>query len=144
VDDLLREAEEFARRDPALFLGVAFTLGVLGARFLKSSGRHPSSTGGYRANAPYNSQQERTRALPSAGATSGDRLAQSGLGDSGNGGFAGSGFADSGSTGSGSASGGLAGDSLNAPTDTAYAPTGSPATPAGGTTGGGETQWRNP
>jgi hypothetical protein len=38
VDDALRAAQQFARRQPALFLGVAFTAGMLAARFLKSSG----------------------------------------------------------------------------------------------------------
>lgn len=37
VNDLIGEAEDFASRQPALFLGGAFLLGVLGARFLKSS-----------------------------------------------------------------------------------------------------------
>jgi len=37
VNDLVGEVERFARRQPALFLGGAFTLGLLGARFLKSS-----------------------------------------------------------------------------------------------------------
>jgi hypothetical protein len=37
IQDLVGEAESLARRSPALFLGGAFTLGVLAARFLKSS-----------------------------------------------------------------------------------------------------------
>lgn len=37
VDDLVHEAEDFARRQPELFLGGAFTLGLIAARFLKSS-----------------------------------------------------------------------------------------------------------
>jgi hypothetical protein len=37
VGELLDEAERFARREPALFVGGAFLLGVLGARFLKAS-----------------------------------------------------------------------------------------------------------
>jgi len=37
VNELVGEVERFARRQPALFLGGAFTLGLLGARFLKSS-----------------------------------------------------------------------------------------------------------
>lgn len=36
-EDLLYETEQFARREPALFLGGAFALGLIGARFLKSS-----------------------------------------------------------------------------------------------------------
>ena len=37
VDQLTREAEDLARRQPSLFLGGAFVLGLLAARFLKSS-----------------------------------------------------------------------------------------------------------
>jgi len=38
LKDLARDAEQFARREPALFLGGAFAVGMLAARFLKSSG----------------------------------------------------------------------------------------------------------
>jgi hypothetical protein len=37
ADDVMRDAQRFARQQPALFLGGAFVLGVLAARFLKSS-----------------------------------------------------------------------------------------------------------
>jgi len=37
VNDLMRDAEDFARRQPELFIGGAFTLGLLAARFMKSS-----------------------------------------------------------------------------------------------------------
>ncbi len=37
VGELVRDVETFARRNPAMFIGGAFVLGVLGARFLKSS-----------------------------------------------------------------------------------------------------------
>jgi hypothetical protein len=40
--DVLRRAEDLARREPALFLGGAFALGLIGARFLKSSDRASS------------------------------------------------------------------------------------------------------
>jgi hypothetical protein len=39
VRDALSATERFARREPLLFLGGAFTFGLLAARFLKSSGR---------------------------------------------------------------------------------------------------------
>lgn len=39
VGDLVDELEDIARREPALFLGGAALLGIVGARFLKSSGR---------------------------------------------------------------------------------------------------------
>ncbi len=37
VEEIVGDVERFARRQPALFLGGAFVLGLLGARFLKSS-----------------------------------------------------------------------------------------------------------
>lgn len=37
VGELVRDAQQFARRRPALFIGSAFAIGVIGARFLKSS-----------------------------------------------------------------------------------------------------------
>jgi uncharacterized protein YjbJ (UPF0337 family) len=43
VGDLLDEAERFARREPGLFIGGAFLLGVFGARFVKAS--QPSRAG---------------------------------------------------------------------------------------------------
>ena len=45
VDQLLREAGNAVRRRPRLFLGGAFAVGVLGARFLKSSS--PESTSSF-------------------------------------------------------------------------------------------------
>jgi ElaB/YqjD/DUF883 family membrane-anchored ribosome-binding protein len=39
VDQLVDQTEDFARRQPAVFLGAAFAIGVLGARFIKSSRR---------------------------------------------------------------------------------------------------------
>ncbi len=41
VNQLIGEAERVARRQPALFLGGAFALGLVGARFLKSSSQLP-------------------------------------------------------------------------------------------------------
>jgi hypothetical protein len=41
--DVLRRVENVARREPALFLGGAFLLGLIGARFLKSSERSPDT-----------------------------------------------------------------------------------------------------
>jgi hypothetical protein len=45
VEDLVYDAERFARRQPAVFLGGAFALGFLAVRFLKSSA--PRSRPGY-------------------------------------------------------------------------------------------------
>jgi hypothetical protein len=43
---IARDAEAFARREPALFLGGAFALGVVAARFLKSSSQSGAQGGG--------------------------------------------------------------------------------------------------
>lgn len=40
--ELVRDVETFARRNPALFVGGAFALGVIAARFLKSSNQQAS------------------------------------------------------------------------------------------------------
>lgn len=37
ISDIVRDVESYARREPALFLGAAFTIGLIGGRFLKSS-----------------------------------------------------------------------------------------------------------
>lgn len=37
LDDLMQDAKDFARSQPELFLGGAFTVGLLAARFLRSS-----------------------------------------------------------------------------------------------------------
>jgi ElaB/YqjD/DUF883 family membrane-anchored ribosome-binding protein len=43
--DLVRDAEQFARRQPAVFIGATFAAGVLAARFLKSSARDRTHAG---------------------------------------------------------------------------------------------------
>lgn len=42
-EDLIHDSEDFARRQPELFIGGAFTLGLLAARFLKASSPTRSS-----------------------------------------------------------------------------------------------------
>jgi hypothetical protein len=37
VKDLVQDAQRFARRQPAIFIGTAFAAGLLAARFIKSS-----------------------------------------------------------------------------------------------------------
>jgi len=39
LSDVVHDVESFARREPALFVGGAFALGLIGGRFLKSSGK---------------------------------------------------------------------------------------------------------
>ena len=45
IGDVVRDVEAFARREPALFIGAAFALGMIGGRFLKSSGHRRSDAG---------------------------------------------------------------------------------------------------
>jgi hypothetical protein len=57
VDELVADVEEFGRQNPVLFVGGAFAVGVLAARFLKSAPQ-PAQSGGYPAgyspvNTPY-------------------------------------------------------------------------------------------
>lgn len=46
VGDVVRDVERFARREPAMFLGAAFALGLIGGRFLKSSTPRAAGVGG--------------------------------------------------------------------------------------------------
>jgi hypothetical protein len=54
VEELMRDVQQFARRQPALFIGGSFAVGLLAARFLQSSQRNgeqwqgePDTTGPY-------------------------------------------------------------------------------------------------
>lgn len=59
--------ENFARREPALFLGGAFALGLLGARFLKSSRRaQPQQRTGYADQATTAQMGQRPFSAPGA------------------------------------------------------------------------------
>ena len=44
VREMVRDVEKFARKNPAVFIGGAFAVGLLAARFLKSSGSNQSSS----------------------------------------------------------------------------------------------------
>lgn len=50
VGEILDEAERFARREPGLFIGGAFLLGIVGARFLKAS--EPGTGRGWDGSTP--------------------------------------------------------------------------------------------
>jgi hypothetical protein len=53
VGDMLGQVENFARRQPAVFIGSAFALGIIGARFLKTSSTSaPARASGTRAMPP--------------------------------------------------------------------------------------------
>lgn len=43
IDEVIRETEDFARVQPAIFLGGAALLGFVAARFLKSSGQQAAA-----------------------------------------------------------------------------------------------------
>lgn len=45
VQEIVRDVERYARQQPALFLGGAFVLGLLGARFLKSTAQRDENGG---------------------------------------------------------------------------------------------------
>lgn len=53
IGDLAREAQDLARRRPALFIASAFALGMLGARFMKSSSDNGYSYRGSDAGRTY-------------------------------------------------------------------------------------------
>lgn len=59
VGELVRDAQGLARRQPALFVGSAFAIGLLGARFFKSSSpdRGTYASGTYRS---YRTDSERS------------------------------------------------------------------------------------
>jgi hypothetical protein len=56
IRELARDTEAFARREPAIFLGGAFAVGLLAARFLKSSGS--ATQGGNGSRAAWQNQEE--------------------------------------------------------------------------------------
>ena len=62
VRDFVREAEQFARREPLIFLGGAFAVGFLAARFLKASS---PEQGGAAAGATGSYDSSRAARLPS-------------------------------------------------------------------------------
>ena len=49
VGDIVDDVEDIARREPALFLAGAFALGIVAARFIKSSGSRANGGGNYRS-----------------------------------------------------------------------------------------------
>ena len=53
VDEQLGDIQRLARRQPAVFIGSAFAIGLLGARFLKSSREPDLESGRYRSRGQY-------------------------------------------------------------------------------------------
>ena len=63
--EIAQDAELFARREPALFLGGALALGLFAARFLKSSGQAAQRGGqGYRGDRQGQAERSRQRPAP--------------------------------------------------------------------------------
>lgn len=58
LGQVIDDVERFARRQPALFLSGTFVLGLLGARFLKSSRPSSGSGVGYTGGAPLAQRQQ--------------------------------------------------------------------------------------
>jgi ElaB/YqjD/DUF883 family membrane-anchored ribosome-binding protein len=52
VSEILDDAQRFARQRPALFIGSAFAIGLLGARFLKSSSPEYGGASKYAVDTP--------------------------------------------------------------------------------------------
>ena len=52
VNELMNDAQRFARQRPALFIGSAFALGLIGSRFFKSSAERRGDTFAYGYNTP--------------------------------------------------------------------------------------------
>ena len=65
VGELMRDAQQFARRRPAVFIGSAFAIGLLGARFLKSSRDRRESEAGSNLYARTSSDYRDRFATPS-------------------------------------------------------------------------------
>jgi len=61
VDQLLHEVEGFARREPAIALGSAFAIGVIAARFLKSSNQRRFSNTSEQSGYGYSGNQYGTQ-----------------------------------------------------------------------------------
>lgn len=51
VEELVQDAQRFARQRPALFIGSAFAIGLVGARFFKSSADASRGADAYRSDA---------------------------------------------------------------------------------------------
>ena len=76
MNDLMQDAQQFARRQPALFIGAAFAVGVIAARFLKSS----SEPSGHGLRSQYEASSRIPRSTAPYGSTSSQpRFAGGGL-----------------------------------------------------------------
>lgn len=72
VGELARDAQRFAQRRPALFVGSAFAIGLVGARFLKSSADRGEFEYGTGRDYGYGRERERERGAERTGPFTGD------------------------------------------------------------------------
>ncbi|MGI8548651.1 MAG: hypothetical protein ACR2M1_15205 [Gemmatimonadaceae bacterium] len=88
ISDMADQTEDFARKQPAVFLGGAFVLGLVGARFLKSSRRqekHDQQNGraglnmGSSASRGSASMYDRERSMTDSGSTGPADTARGGM-----------------------------------------------------------------
>ena len=68
ISELMRDAQQFARRQPAVFIGSAFAIGLLGARFLKSSRDRRDADAGRNSYARSSTGYRTGYSTPSTGA----------------------------------------------------------------------------
>ncbi|MDB4941152.1 MAG: hypothetical protein JWP97_686 [Labilithrix sp.] len=154
IGDVVRDVERFARREPALFVGAAFALGIIGGRFLKSSahrgGEASSLEGDYgpstyrdsRNTYEYGSSGGRASGGASYGSSAGSygsardpeviRVSSPKVSAAGRGSSTGSGYASSSVGGAGSTGGG----STSAGSTSGGSATGGPSTSGGSATSG--------
>jgi hypothetical protein len=87
VDDVVESVHEFARRQPAAFIGGAFALGFIASRFLKAT-----SPDGYRRNLPattsdfdrgYSASYDTSRSYDTRNYESGSGVRETGYGNTG-------------------------------------------------------------
>ena len=72
LDQLLAGAQDMARRRPALFLGAAFAMGIVGARLMKSSPPdHPSAGSESQSNPGMTVRRTASWQSPASGSTTG-------------------------------------------------------------------------
>ncbi len=76
ADQLIGEAENLARRQPAVFLGGALALGVLGARFLKASSSNQTGTSGQGGSTAPDSRASGQASATSRGAVTYDEAGE--------------------------------------------------------------------
>lgn len=85
LDDIVGEVEGFARRQPELFIGGAFALGFLAARFVKSSGErrlHGSHPGTAQSRAAETAERHARRTSDYRSAEGSGRAMAGGIADS--------------------------------------------------------------